>query len=149
MSNFNCCLTCVCVGSGCKLACVRQIHDIGTKCGATGSNTTGEIINDNNGNSTQQNQQKFKKFKRQLEVVSNAADRFPEDLDDYVEPNPYKNQPAAFVPSKVPARRFPPYMKISIREHHITPHMRKVNLMSKFHTLPELKEIEKYLDIEI
>ena len=83
-------------------------------------------------------------------VVPNAADGFPDDLDGYVEPYPYKNHPAAFVPSKVPAR-IPPYMNILIHEHHITPHMDKVNLMSKFNTVPdqELVEIEKFLDIDI
>ena len=84
-------------------------------------------------------------------VVSSTADGFPDDLDGYVEPDHYKNHPAAFVPSKVPARRIPPFMNILIHEHHITPHMRKVNMMSKLNTLlgKELNEIEKYLDIDI
>ena len=74
-----------------------------------------------------------------------------DDLDGYVEPDLYKNHPAVFVPCKVPNRRTPPYMNIFIHEHHITPHMKKVNLMSKFNTLPDqdLDEIEKYLDINI
>ena len=40
-------------------------------------------------------------------------------------------------------------MNIFIHEHHITPHKKKVNLMSKFNTLPDqdLDEIEKSLDI--
>ena len=42
-------------------------------------------------------------------------------------------------------------MNIFIHEHHITPHMNKVNLMSKFNTLPDqdLDEIKKTLDITI
>ena len=64
-------------------------------------------------------------------VVSNAAD----DLDGCVEPDLYRNHPAAFVPSKVPARSIPPHINIFIHEHHITPHMRKVNMMSKLNTL--------------
>ena len=84
-------------------------------------------------------------------VVCNAADGFPDDLDDYIEPDPYKNHPAASVPSKVPARRITPYLNIFIHEDHITPHMHKVDLMSKFNTVPdqELVEIEKFLDIDI
>ena len=84
-------------------------------------------------------------------VVSSTADGFPDDLDGYVESDHYKNHPAAFVLSKGPARRIPPYMNILIHEHHITPHMIKVNMMSKLNTLlgQELNEIEKYLDIDI
>ena len=84
-------------------------------------------------------------------VVPSTADGFPDDLDGYVKPNPYKNHPAAFVPNKVPASRIPPYINIFIHEHHIIPHMQKVNLMSKFNTLlsQDLNEIEKYLDIDI
>ena len=80
-------------------------------------------------------------------VVPNVADY----LDGCVEPDLYRNHPAAFVPSKVPNRRTPPYMNILIHEHHITPHMRKVNLMAKFNILPDqdLNEIEKFLDIDI
>ena len=78
-------------------------------------------------------------------VVCSPADGFPDALDGYVEPDLYKNHPAAFVPSKVPNRRIPPYMNIFIHEHHITPHLQKVNLMSRFSTLPEhdVDEIEK------
>ena len=84
-------------------------------------------------------------------VVSSTVDGFPDDLDSYVEPDHYKNHPAAFVSIKLPARRIPRYMNILIQEHHITPHMRKVNMMSKLNTLlgQELNEIEKYLDIDI
>ena len=84
-------------------------------------------------------------------VVSSTADGFPDDLDGYVESDHYKNLPAKFVPSKLPARRIPPFMNILIHKHHITPHMRKVNIMSKLNTLfwKELNEIEKYLDIDI
>ena len=82
-------------------------------------------------------------------VVTNPADEFPADLQNYVEPDPYKHHPAAFVPSKVPRWRTPPHMNILIQEHHITPHMIKVNLMSKFNTLvdQDLNDIEKFLDI--
>ena len=88
---------------------------------------------------------------KQLVVVSSTEDRYPDDLDGYVESDHYKNYPAAFVPSKVPARRIPSYMNILIHEHHITPHIRKMNMMSKLNTLlgQELNEIEKCLDIDI
>ena len=84
-------------------------------------------------------------------IVPSPADGFPDDLDGYVEPDLYKNHPVAFVPSKVPTSGIPPYMNIFIHEHHITPHMKKVNLISKFHYLPDqdLDEIEKSLDINI
>ena len=84
-------------------------------------------------------------------VVPSPTDGFPDDLDGYVEPDLYKNHPAAFVPSKVPTRRIPPYMNIFIHEHHITPYIKKVNLMFKLNTLPDqdLDEIEKSLDINI
>ena len=84
-------------------------------------------------------------------VVLSPADGFPDDLDGYVEPDPYKNHPAAFVPNKVPTRRTSPYMNIFIHEHHITPYTKKVNLMSRFNTAPDqdLDEIEKDLDIHI
>ena len=35
-------------------------------------------------------------------VVTNPADEFPADLQNYVEPDPYKHHPAAFVYNKVP-----------------------------------------------
>ena len=97
--------------------------------------------------SAKQNQPKFQKSLKQLVVVPNAAD----DLDGYVEPDLYRNHPAAFVLSKVPNRRTPPYMNILIHKHHITLHMQKVNLIAKFNTLPykDLNEIEKFLDIDI
>ena len=42
-------------------------------------------------------------------------------------------------------------MNIFIHEHHITPHMKKANLMAKFNTLPDqdLDKIGKSLDINI
>ena len=49
------------------------------------------------------NQQKSQKLLRQLLVVPSTADGFLDDLDGYVEPDPYKNHPTAFVPSKLPA----------------------------------------------
>ena len=58
---------------------------------------------------------------------------------------------AAFGPSKVPRWRRPPYLNIPVLrdEHHITPHMIKVNVMAKLNTVPDsiLSEIEEYLDI--
>ena len=81
-------------------------------------------------------------------VVTNLADDLQNDLDGKV-PDPYKHHPAAFVPSKVPRWRTPPHMNILTQEHHITPHMIKVNLMSKFNTLidQDLSDIEKFPDI--
>ena len=86
----------------------------------------------NSDTNASQNQPKSLKSLKQLVVVSNTTDGFPDDLDGYVEPNHYKNHPAAFVSSKVPARR-------------------KVKMMSKLNTLlgKELNEIEKYLDTDI
>ena len=97
-----------------------------------------------------QNLPKSPKSLKQLVVVSNTEDGFPDDPDGYVEPDHYKNHPA-FVPSKVPARRVPPFINLFIHEYYITPHIRKVNMMSKLITLlgKELNEIEKYLDIDI
>ena len=141
-----CCSDYVCTSSGCKQSCKR--HDIGTQCGATVTNITAKFNSDTNAS---QNRPKSPKSLKQLVVVSSTADGFPDDLDGYVEPGHYRNHPAAFVPSKVPARRIPIFMNILILEHHITPHMRKVNMMSKLNTLlgKELNEIEKYLDTEI
>ena len=86
---------------------------------------------------SQQNQQKFI---RQLQVVPSPAEVCQNDPVGYQ---------AAFVPSKVPRWRRPPYLNILIPEHHITPHMIKVNVMAKLNTVPEsaLSEIEEYLDI--
>ena len=80
-------------------------------------------------------------------VVPSPADGFPDDLEGYVEQDPYQNHWAAVVSSKVPNRRIFPY--ICIQEYHITPHMIKVNLMAKFNTLPDqdLNDIEKSLNI--
>ena len=89
----------------------------------------------------QPNQQNSQKFIRQLEVVPSPAEVCQNDPDGY--------QAAAFVPSKVPRWRRPPYLNILIPEHHITPHMIKVNVMAKLNTVPDsaLSEIEEYLDI--
>ena len=103
MNNSKCCIPYVCASSGHKWACER--HDIGTQCGATATNIAAQTIKNFDANS---NQQKFQKTLRQLEVVSSAADG-------------YQNQPAAFVPSKVSRWKTPPYMKILIPEHYITP----------------------------
>ena len=110
MNNYNCCSSYVCAGSGCKQSCKR--HDIGTHCGATATTITAKTIKDNQVKGNQQNQQNSQKTLRQLEVVFSTADGFPDDLEGYVEPDPYQNQPAAFVPSKVPNIRTPPYMNI-------------------------------------
>ena len=82
-----------------------------------------------------------KNLLRQLEVVSSSAELCQNDPDGY--------QAAAFVPSKVPRWRKPLYLNILIPEHHITPHMIKVNVMAKLNTGPDsaLSEIEDYLDI--
>ena len=132
MNNSKCCVPCVCARSGHEWACKR--HNIGTQCGATATNITAQTIKNFDANSNQQNQQNSQK--RQLEVVSSSADG-------------YQKQPAAFVPSKVPRRRTPPYLNILILEHHITLHMIKVNVMAKLNTVPDtaLNYIEKFLDI--
>ena len=113
MNNYKCCSSYVCAGNGCKQACKR--HDIGTQCGTTATNIKAKTIKDNQVKDNQQNQQNSQKYLRQLEVVSSTADGFPDDLEGYVELDPYKNQPAAFVPSKVPNRRRPPFMNICIQ----------------------------------
>ena len=89
----------------------------------------------------QQNQQNSQKLLRQLEVVPSPAAEGQNNPDGY--------QPAAFVPSKVPRWRTPPFLNILIPEHHITPHMIKVNVMAKLNTVPDsaLNEIEEFLDI--
>ena len=83
------------------------------------------------------------KLKRQLEVVPSPAEVCQSDLDSY---------PAAFVPSKVPRWRRPPYLNIPMLwddVQQISPHMTKVNVMAEFNTVPDsaLSEIEEYLDI--
>ena len=88
-----CCSDYVCTGSGCKQSCKR--HNIGTQCGTTATNITVKFISDTNAS---QNQPKLPKSLKKLVVVSNAAD----DIDGCVEPDLYRNHPAAFVPSKVP-----------------------------------------------
>ena len=86
---------------------------------------------------------KSTKLIRQLEVVPSPAEVCQNDPVGY--------QTAAFVPSKVPRWRRPPYLNIPMLrdEYHITPHMPKVNVMAKLNTVPEsiLSEIEEYLDI--
>ena len=83
----------------------------------------------------------LKKPLRQLEVIPSSAEVCQNDPDGY--------QAAAFVPSKVPRWRSPPYLNILIPEHHSTPHLIKVNVMAKLNTVPDaaLREIEEYLDI--
>ena len=99
--------------------------------------------NQQNSLQSQQNQQNSQKFIRQLEVVPSPAEVCQNDPDGY--------QAAAFVPSKVPRWRRPPYLNIPMLrdEQHITPHMIKVNVMAKLNTVPDsvLSEIEEYLDI--
>ena len=132
MNNCKCCVPCVCTGSGRKQACKK--HDIGTQCGITATNITAQKTKNFDANTNQKNQQNSQK--RHLEVVSSPADG-------------YQNQPAAFVPSKVPRWRTPPYLNILIPEYHITPHMIKVNVMAKLNTVPDiaLNDMEKFLDI--
>ena len=119
-------------------------HNIGTQCGATATNTatkTVENIDAKNIQQSQHNQQNSQKPTRQLEMVHNPAEVCQNDSDGY--------QASVFVPSKVPRWRSPPYLNIVIPEHHITPHMIKVNVMAKLNTVPDaaLREIEEYLDI--
>ena len=141
MNNFKSCIPCVCTSSGCKQVC--EEHNIGTQCGATATNTATETVENLDATSIQQNQQNSQKFIRQLEVVPSPAEVCQNDPDGY--------QAAAFVPSKVSRWRRPPYLNIlRLRnEHHITPHMIKVNVMAKLNTVPDsaLSEIEEYLDI--
>ena len=152
MNNFKSCVPCVCTSSGHKRVCKE--HNIGAQCGATATNTATETVGNfdainiqQNQQSSlqnqqkQQNQQNSQKLIRQLEVVPSPAEVCQNDPVGY--------QAAAFVPSKVPKWRRPPYLNILIPEHHITPHMIKVNVMAKLNTVPEsvLSEIEEYLDI--
>ena len=139
------CVYCVCLtGSGRKRSCEEQ--NIGTQCGTTTTNTTTETVEQSeniNCLKNQPKQLKALKLKRQLEVVSSPAEVCQSDLDGY---------PAAFVPSKVPRWRRPPYLNIcctSSITQQISPHMTKVNVMAKFNTVPDsaLSEIEEYLDI--
>ena len=139
MYNFKSCIPCVCTASGHKQVCEK--HNIGTQYGATATNTATETVEDYYATNIQQNQQNSQKPIRQLEVVPNPAEVCQNDPDGY--------QAAAFVPSKVPRWGSPPYLNILIPEHHITPHMIKVNVMAKLNTVPDaaLREIEEYLDI--
>ena len=161
MNNFKSCVPCVCTGSGRKRVCEEQ--NIGTQCGATTTNTATETVeqsdainiqknlqnqqNQPNIQSNLQNQLKqlnSQKFIRQLEVVPSPAEVCQNDPDGYLA--------AAFVPSKVPRWRRPPYLNIPMLwddVQQITPHMTKVNVMAKFNTVPDsaLSEIEEYLDI--
>ena len=152
MNTFKSCVPCVCTGSGHKRVC--EEHNIGTQCGATTTNTATETVEHSDAKSIQKNlqnqlniltklksQQNQQKFIRQLEVVPSPAEVCQNDPVGY--------QAAAFVPSKVPRWRRPPYLNILIPEHHITPHMIKVNVMAKLNTVPDsaLSEIEEYLDI--
>ena len=155
MNKVKGCVHCVCLtGSGRKRSCEEQ--NIGAQCGATTTNTATETVEQSdiiNFVKNQQdqpnlkNQQKQlnsqKTLKRQLEVVSSPAEVCQGDSDGC---------PAAFVPSKVPRWRRPPYLNISMLwddVQPISPHMTKVNVMAKFNTVPDsaLSEIEEYLDI--
>ena len=146
MNISKCCSSYVCASSGHKQACER--HDFGAQCGVPATNIAAQTTRDLSIKvSANSNQQNFQKTLRQLEVVSSPAIKQVNPSDD--ELDLYQNQPAAFVPSKVPRWRTLPYMNICIPEHQITPHMIKVNLMAKFNTLPDknLNDIEKFLDI--
>ena len=139
MNNFKSCVPCVCTGRGRKWVCEK--HNIGTQCGASATNTATETVENFDVTNIQQNQQNSQKPIKQLEVVPNSTKVCQNDPDGY--------QAAAFVPSKAPRWRSPPYLNILIPEHHITPHMIKVNVMAKLNTVPDaaLREIEEYLDI--
>ena len=126
MNNFKSCLPCVCTGSGHKRVC--EEHNIGTQCGTTATNTATETVrnsdainiqqNQQNQQSSlqnqqkQQNQQNSQKLIRQMEVVPSPAEVCQNDPVGY--------QAAAFVPSKVPRWRRPPYLNIPMLrdEHH-------------------------------
>ena len=113
------CVYCVCLtGSGRKRSCEEQ--NIGTQCGATTTNITTETVEQSeniNCLKNQPKQLKALKLKRQLEVVSSPAEVCQSDLDGY---------PAAFVPSKVPRWRRPPYLNIcctsSITQQNLPSH---------------------------
>ena len=142
MNNLKSCVPCFCTSSGCKRVC--EEHNIGAQCGATATNTATETVEHFDATNIQknlQNQQNSQKSIRQLEVVPSPTEVCQNDPDGY--------QAAAFVPSKVPRWRRPPYLNILIPEHHITPHMIKVNVMAKLNTVPDSapSEIEEYLDI--
>ena len=152
MNTFKSCVPCVCTGSGHKRVC--EEHNIGAQCGATTTNTATETVEHSDAKSIQKNlqnqlniltklknQQNQQKVIRQMEVVPSPA--------EVCQNGPVGYQAAAFVPSKVPRWRRPPYLNILIPEHHITPHMIKVNVMAKLNTVPDsaLSEIEEYLDI--
>ena len=154
MNNFKSCIPCVCTGSVCKRVCEEQ--NIGTQCGATTTNTATETVEQSDAINSQKSLQNLQnqlniqlkqlnsqKFKRQLEVVPSPAEVCQNDPDGYL---------AAFVPSKVPRWRRPPYLNIPMLwddVQQITPHMTKVNVMAKFNTVPDsaLSEIGEYLDI--
>ena len=150
MNNFKSCVPCVCTVSGCKWVCEEQ--NIGAQCGTTATNTATETVEQSDAINIQKNQQNLQnqlkqlnsqKFKRQLEVVPSPAEVCQNDPDGY---------PAAFVPSKVPRWRRPPYLNIPMLwddVQQITPQKTKVNVMAKFNTVPDsaLSEIEEYLDI--
>ena len=127
MNNFKSCVPCVCTGSGCKWVCER--HNICAQCGATATNTATRTVENIDATNIQHNQQNSQKPLRQLEVVPSLAEVCQNDPDGY--------QAAAFVPSKEPRWRKPPYLNILIPEHHITPHMIKVNVMAKLNTVPD------------
>ena len=148
MNNLKGCVHCVgLTGSGRKRSCEEQ--NIGAQSGTTTTNMATETVEQSENINCLKNQQnqpkqlKALKLKRQLEVVPSPAEVCQSDLDGY---------PAAFVPSKVPRWRRPPYLNIcctSSITKQISPHMTKVNVMAKLNTVPDsaLSEIEEYLDI--
>ena len=133
---------------------VCKRHDIGAQCGATATNTAAQTTENFDATSNQQNQQNSQKLSRQMVVVSSPAEVCQNNPDGRGL-TPYKDhaagwgQVAAFVPSKVPRWRTPPFLNILIPEHHITLHMIKVNVMAKLNTVPDtaLNDIEEFLDI--
>ena len=130
--QFKSCFPCVCTSSGRKRVC--EEHNIGVQCGTTTTNTATETVENTDAKGIQQNQpnqQNSQKIIRQLEVVPSPAEVCQNDPDGY--------QVAAFVPSKVPRWRRPPYLNIPMLwdEQHNTPHMTKVNVMAELNTVPD------------
>ena len=117
---------------------------------ASATNTATQIFENIDATNNQQNSQKPL---RQLEVVSRSAEVCQNNPDGRGL-TPYKDHAAGWgqgadcVPSNVPRWRTP-FLNILIPEHHITPHMIKVNVMAKLNTVPDsaLNEIEEFLDI--
>ena len=157
MNTFKSCVPCVCTSSGHKRVCKE--HNIGTQCEATTTNMATETVEHSDAKSIQknlQNLQNLQNQQNQLNILTKQKNQQNQqkiirqlEVAEVCQNDPVGYQAAAFVPSKVPRWRRPPYLNILIPEHHITPHMIKVNVMAKLNTVPDsaLSEIEEYLDI--